>query len=368
MIKQLAHFSNAYGVEDYRYYIFKDILDLSDEKFKEPLVSVFTFIDRILESLKVSWKENDLETEIAHYTTPQVGFIMLDNTPSKFRLNTIKGVNDPEEGKVLYRYLEQKIQNDEPLIPFISCFTFNHDSLNQFRLYGKDSGREASGISLVIPKDKFFNQDSDIYSSINSNQSIQKESLGSRDQEETTRYIHTLSLYRCIYLDPYQKSDELYLKVSHRDEWTFYRENRNKVPSSRWKEYQKQIGKIENNVRDNLEKIKDILKEIKEMNNEDAINIAEKIILPLRYLIKHAAFREEQECRIIYVSDVCDEKIQVDNKNEQMYIEYGCDLKDVIHKIYLSPGADKYKDHFRRILKDKEGKKVISSTNPFRIK
>ena len=35
---------------------------------------------------------------------------------------------------------------------FISCFTFNNDSLNQFRLYGKQDNKEASGVSLVLRK------------------------------------------------------------------------------------------------------------------------------------------------------------------------------------------------------------------------
>ncbi|MFP3367231.1 hypothetical protein R0J93_26660, partial [Pseudoalteromonas sp. SIMBA_148] len=76
--------------------------------------------------------------------------------PSAFRLNTINNVNDPSEGKLLVNYL-RNIQEksfyspdfDENLHAFISCFTFNHDSLNQFRLYGKQDNKEASGLSLV---------------------------------------------------------------------------------------------------------------------------------------------------------------------------------------------------------------------------
>ena len=64
--------------------------------------------------------------------------------PSAFRLNTINNVNDPSEGQLLLNYLKGVKETsfyapdfDEKLHAFVSCFTFNHDSLNQFRLYGK---------------------------------------------------------------------------------------------------------------------------------------------------------------------------------------------------------------------------------------
>lgn len=156
------------------------------------------------------------------------------------------------------------------------------------------------------------------------------------------------------------------MRVAHRDELTFYRDSV-VIPETgeRWKEYKDKIKDIEDKVRTSLEKIRTTFAKIE---NDNVRRIAEEIMLPLRYLIKHSAFREEQECRIIYISDICDRKIQANEEHNQMYIEYGSSLIGIIHKIYLSPGAEKYKDYFRNILFDKEGKKVVSSTNPFRIK
>src|SRR5690606_1925716 len=81
---------------------------------------------------------------------------------SSFRLNTINNVNDPSEGHLLVNYLKDIRENsfyapdfDKKLHAFISCFTFNHDSLNQFRLYGKEDDKEASGVSLVFNKGFF---------------------------------------------------------------------------------------------------------------------------------------------------------------------------------------------------------------------
>ena len=82
---------------------------------------------------------------------------MLNNKePSAFRLSTINGVNDPTEGIVLGDFWRKQgiLENIHisTTTTFISCFTFNHDSLNQFRLYGKESNQEATGVSLVFKK------------------------------------------------------------------------------------------------------------------------------------------------------------------------------------------------------------------------
>ena len=108
------------------------------------------------------------ERKIAHYTNPNVVNLLLAGK-SKFRLNTIQNVNDPTEGKILEKFLnnselnlEEKFNDEEQA--FIACFTFVHDSLNQFRLYGKSENKEASGVSLIFNKEFFNESDLDIYS------------------------------------------------------------------------------------------------------------------------------------------------------------------------------------------------------------
>ncbi|WP_227429121.1 tetratricopeptide repeat protein [Psychrobacter sp. I-STPA6b] len=103
------------------------------------------------------------ERKLAHYTSPATADILLNQKgkekASPFRLNTINNVNDPSEGQLLLDYLKHDKQNryinpdfDADFHAFVSCFTFNHDSLNQFRLYGKKDNLEASGVSLVFNK------------------------------------------------------------------------------------------------------------------------------------------------------------------------------------------------------------------------
>ena len=316
---------------DYRHDILKFI-------FKSKNVFLLNILDcatEILNELKIKNLESeDFEKNIAHYTRPLIGFSLLNPTEekssSKFRLSTIKGVNDPTEGAILKDFLNYGKKTEDDLITFISCFTFNHDSLNQFRLYGKEKGQEASGISLVFERDKFFNQEVSAFNTLShQNVSFKDEAFLDNKkidgkQEESNKsnplLVSTLPLYRCIYLESYSDDKPFYLQLAQREELTFYREDEKSKPSTRWKKYKKQIEQIEKNVKDKLTEIKE---EISKLSLDEKIReILEKILLPLRYLVKHSAFKEEQECRIIYIANICDDKIQMNPEQGQMYVEY----------------------------------------------
>ena len=127
--------------------------------------------------------------------------------------------------------------------------------------------------------------------------------------------------------------------------------------------------------------LKSISKELEESNASEeshTYSIEEKqkileavrfILLPLQYLVKHIAFQEEQECRIMYTTHLHDEKIHHDWKTQEMYVEYEEHVLPHIDKIYLSPGSAKYQDFFRILLdKGENDNKVRISQNPFRNK
>ena len=362
---------------DYRHDILKFI-------FKSKDIHLLKILDRVTEILNELKIENlaseDFEKNIAHYTRPLIGFSLLNPTDeqrsSKFRLSTIKGVNDPTEGTILKDFLNYGKKTEDDLITFISCFTFNHDSLNQFRLYGKEKGQEASGISLVFERDKFFNQEVSAFNTL-SHQNVPFKTEVFLDnkkidekQGESNKpnpiLVSKLPLYRCIYLESYSDNKPFYLQLAQREELTFYREDERLKPSTRWKKYKEQIDQIESNVKTKLTEIKEEISTLS--SDEKTHEILDKILLPLRYLVKHSAFKEEQECRIIYIANICDDKIQMNPEQGQMYVEYEQDVKKAIHKIYLSSGSEKYKDHFRKLLNDEKGNMVMSSTNPFRVK
>ncbi|QGM80958.1 DUF2971 domain-containing protein [Otariodibacter oris] len=300
-------------------------------------------------------KDKEYEEYVAHYTRPTIAFKLIEKgSPSKLRLGSIKNVNDPMEGKVLSKYLEYNETENDDLLTFVSCFTFNHDSLNQFRLYGKENNEEASGTSLVLDCDSFFNQDNNISLAFQF-YNLTKNKVDSKLKGSGDNNGIFLPLYRCIYIDP----ESNYLSLASRDKITFYRDN----SGEKWDLYFKNIAKRTKEIDGLLNKIKRKVTKIP----KSSYWLLNEILLPLKYLIKHAAFEEEQEARIFYIASLWDKKIHA--SLDEMYIEYGKELSEKnIHKVYLSVGASKYQDIFRRELNDIEGEVVKVSKNPFRNK
>ena len=108
-------------------------------------------------------------------------------------------------------------------------------------------------------------------------------------------------------------------------------------------------------------------KEYESNKKDDIFNIINAIILPLQYLVKHAAFQEEQECRLIYLIENKNDKIKKEIDKKLIYVEYDVpDTRKYIDKIYFSPGAKDYKDFF--VSRDFPEYKLKDSSNPFRNK
>ena len=344
--------------------------------------------DKVRESLQIIPK---FESKVAHYTRPQIAFDLFegkknDKEPSNFRLSTIRGVNDPTEGLVLNGYWNQQglpeTIHTNNTATFISCFTFNHDSLNQFRLYGKENGQEATGVSLVFKKE-FFSDQPDTLGFIAgpsidpSNKSGENESneAGKPESDNKKPLIGKSTLYRCIYLDP----ETGYLTLAQRDKSNFYRQHKEKA-EKKWKKYYKSLSKKEKSVNKHLfakdksilSTLQSIFKKYQGYSTKEKQHILETIrfiLLPLQYLVKHIAFQEEQECRIMYITQFRDEKIHSNREEQKMYVEYEESVLPHIDKIWLSPGAAKDQDFFRIRLDQGSGKsKVRISQNPFRNK
>ena len=158
-------YCNAQDFSYYNYERVTRILECPPELIND-LHSLAKNTDKVRESLQIIPK---FESKVAHYSRPSTAFKLFgdeknNENPSNFRLSTIRGVNDPTEGLVLNDYWDQQgipeTIHTNDTATFISCFTFNHDNLNQFRLYGKENGREATGVSLVFNKE-FFSDQSD---------------------------------------------------------------------------------------------------------------------------------------------------------------------------------------------------------------
>lgn len=383
-------------------------------KNKGKLLGILGNFLNIRSNLLVTIKDmpkNWHERAFAHYTevTTAINLIQTNNQWD-FRLSEVEQCNDPTEGKVLFEFLnnysnkEKKynivIDKSSEWAVFVGCFTFNHDSLNQFRLYGKKQNKEATGVSIVfepsffsanhrIMGDNIINNQqyisqlqniSDIKSILVDNPEILKFiPISLENNEETNlkeQLDNRLTLYRCIYLDPESfikdKENRItpYIKIAARDELTFYRENDKNIQD--FENYQNHIVNIQNKVNQQFQymimNILNLFEYIEKYGNEtETLNILSFILLPFSHLVKHSAFHEEQECRIFYCCPFNDMAIMKENfdgdySSAKLYRKYRAINKDDIARIYLSEGAKGYANVFKRLgIKD-----VRMSSNPFR--
>lgn len=345
--------SKKHFIESKKYFYYeakKELFCMEFNDNEKVINDIYKSVVDILEILKVRSDESSHEKCVAHYTSPTVALSLLEKKDSYLRLNTAKNVNDPTEGKVLKEYLNiPSLSDSKQTLTLISCFTFNHDSLNQFRLYGKENNLEASGVSIVFNSDFFNNQEK----RINFIGNIEEPFI------EDNKSIEKLPLYRCIYIDPDPKCN--YINIAQRGKITFYRDgNENDI--------EKYFNFIEEKRKSVIENINVILENIRKLSFIDDANKNEVInflLLPITFLVKHAAFEDEQECRILYLTDLKDKRIKTED-NKLMYLDYRYKINNHVHKIYLSSGAYKYKDFFIRLLNNSQD--VCLSKNPFRNK
>jgi len=313
------------GTDDGNFFekITSSLPQIECDKYKEIyILSIF-----IISQLRIN---NEYEKSVAHYTTETTARELLFNK-SKFRLNAINNSNDPREGKTLLDYLfpsKDISSNDTEYKAFAGCFTFNHDSLNQFRLYGKDSYQEGTGLSLIFRED-FFSKRSKMATEKDNETGADRLSKILGLEDESKKY----TLFRCIYIDPKEQRVET---LGQKERYIFYREMEKETAKEEYKKYKEYIDDVINTVDEKMCELKDLI----QRSNLDQ-NVIELLLINLRYLIKHLAFKEEQECRIVKICNT--------NEENRMYIEYETEIfysikgksDDLSHinKIYFGPKA-----------------------------
>lgn len=380
-LEKIIDTSNFFLINRYEIKLLRKISKLENETFQIKSFKILHVIQEILKNLFIS---SDYEKLIAHYTNLSVSKLLLSknkdtdfNMRSLLRLNTINLMNDPGEGVLINELLYLKdnvITND---LAFIACFTLHHDSLNQFRLYSKENKNEALGVSLVLGRE-FFSKFHDI-ACISDNVKVNIENHIKNETNHSSK-LATMPLYRCIYFDPTSGL----IKVAQREEWSFKREfkiegkhnwfDENIDADKRWGKYNEEITQIEIEVKSGLEQLAKLIKELEIDNiSFDEQELLAEILLPLRYLMKHMAFKEEQECRIVYVTQMDNPLIQYDDKINRIYINYEPSVMEYLEKIYIAPKAKGEKMVFEYLCSrgqderlGKEPVRVKISQNPFR--
>ena len=298
-----------------------NIKDISQEelnRYKEIYIrSIF-----IISQLHINRK---YEKSVAYYTKKVIAQKLLLGDKSKFRLNAIDNSNDPKEGKTLLDYLfKDKPSKEEKLDTeyraFAGCFTFQHDSLNQFRLYGKDNDKEGTGLSLVFSED-FFSRELRMATEKDGEREILLTNMPF-DYKNENKY----TLFRCIYIDPKKQQ----VKTVGQSE----------ITDGKYKEY---IDSVFDIVNKKMEELRNLVIQKPDLNQ----NVIGQLLINLRYLTKHIAFKEEQECRIVRICNINNKTDIIHFDDEKMYIIYepkilyqsGPDIIPRIEKIYFGPKA-----------------------------
>ena len=372
-------------------------------------------------------KNNDglaFERQVAHYTKPEVLFNLLKNKPSDFRLNVVDFMNDPTENQVLTDWLGVKTEKDNEIKTFLASFSFNHNSLNQFRLYGNENNIVGSSVSMVFNK-KFFGDDikrsinpasisyffnnadfglaiNDSAKSVvenielnNSNENLIQKSDNTRNdlnensapknsetvaEKNITSSVGSLPLFRCLYFDP--KND--YISIAKRNKYSFYLEHQGDYSENIDKKWNKYLKLLEEEqkitiIREKLNQIQDIICKLKKSNKLKKITNLDKLIalalMPISCLVKHAAFEDEDECRMIYITNIADELIQAPTNYayaSSLFVNYG-KIEDYLEKIYLGPQCQPHHklwitNHVRTSQSKTRSKpiKVVQSEMPLR--
>ncbi|KLI32681.1 hypothetical protein SZ50_08345, partial [Brachyspira hyodysenteriae] len=270
----------------------------------------------------LSFDTDDKNIEISHYTSLDILLILLgcknenSDEVGNIRINNISTANDPKEGNILESIFNRndiniKIGSDEKIVTLQTSYSRNRDSLTMFRLYGKKENKEATGICLVLDNEYFTNSYTSPFSYYDFN-------VSNEDKEKTKKEEYTTNkrnLYWVLYYD--EKLNKLvfnkeYLKYSS-----------NIIDLNEIKNYRKKLKEdntIEDKIKYAFSKIFEYTRKIKEKKiNPKLYNY---LFENIKYIIKHEAFFEEQELRMLVTSDYKSKEIKADKINNKLYIDY----------------------------------------------
>jgi len=291
---------------------------------------------------------------LAHYTSPSVcerlfGIVSdqtNDKTPvdrskaSPMRIGSSTYMNDPTEGEGLLELLnlqDLELENkaDCPAYnAFFTCFSSRVNDLNQFRLYGKENGVEASGCCLVFNKSGDWLKEPDVSASFKSftnkqnegfKEPIEADVAGSEDEN--------LPLYQVAYI-AYQ--DE-YIAEEKCGKWLLNKNNQS------FGIRLKPVGKNPSWHQFRIKKLEEALIELIEKSN----NISDedrKALEYIRYLFKDFAFRDEEEFRLLKIEQIGSDKIKYCNTTQSIYLPYA-DVRDMVDEVILGTNYEKSGNH-----------------------
>ncbi|MEI0595478.1 tetratricopeptide repeat protein [Brachyspira pilosicoli] len=307
---------------------FKESKNFNNE-LKENIKYLLLYEYFLLKILTFDIEENN-NIEISHYTSLDVLPLLLnvkENTKESgnIRINNITTANDPKEGKILESIFNKnnidiKIENDEKALTLQTSYSRNKDSLTMFRLYGKKENKEATGICLVLNNEYFDNLYTSPYSyefkfKIENNKIEIDEKINKEKSQENKR-----NLYWVLYYN--EKENQLI----YNKEKSKYASNIIDLNDLVDNIELKEDDKKEDLIKYAFAKIFYYTKEIKKEVDKNYQNIKNQLYSYLfeniKYIIKHEAFFEEQELRMLVTNDYKSDEILIDNDKKKLYIDY----------------------------------------------
>ncbi len=290
---------------------------------------------------------------LAHYTSPSVcerlfGIVsdktndkaddndpVDNNTVSPMRIGSSTYMNDPTEGEGLLELLDLQdleLENkaDCPdYNAFFTCFSSRVNDLNQFRLYGKENGVEASGCCLVFNKSGDWLKDSDVSASFGSfTNKLNEDFKESVEADGADQEDENLPLYQVAYIayqDEYIAKERCNIWLSNKNNLKFGIRLKPVGKNPKWHKLRIKELKVALRKLMNLSKIKD----------ED-----KKALEYIRYLFKDFAFRDEEEFRLLKIEQIGSDKIEYCKTTKSVYLPYA-DIRDIVDEVILGTNYEK---------------------------
>ena len=279
-------------------------------------------------------------TPLAHYTSSIVcnklfGVVNEDDS-SPMRIGSSSYMNDPSEGKGLLELLslqDLELENKtgcSPYNAFFACFSSRVNDLNQFRLYGKEDGVEASGACLVFNKYGNWLKEPDILAPFRSFIKNQGDNLVEFKETNISNVEYEkLPLYQVAYIaykDEYIAKEKCEIWL---DNFKFGICLKSVDKNNEWHKYR-------------IKKLKEALQQlIKFFKKKANVNDENKNALEyIRYLFKDFAFRDEEEFRVLKIAEIGSEEIEYCKTTKSIYLPYA-DISNVVDEVILGTNYEK---------------------------
>lgn len=279
---------------------------------------------------------------LAHYTSPHVCHKLFgiggNDTASPMRIGSSTYMNDPSEGRGLLDLLNQQdleLENKADGAShnaFFTCFSSRVNDLNQFRLYGKEDGVEASGCCLVFNKNGDWLKEADVSVPFRSlSQKSGQDSDGLPEAGFSGDEYEKLPLYQVAY-------------IAYKDEYIADKKCGIWFPSQAEPKFGIRLKPVGNEKwhQFRLEKLKEALEElIGFFEDKSVVSDDDKEALEyIRYLFKDFAFRDEEEFRLLVIKPIDSEEIEYCETTQSVYIPYA-DIRNRADEVILGTNYEK---------------------------